>query len=137
MLFVPFKLVLFIHSLSWPARELGWVKYEGSGVLFCLCCIVCIAFFHSVIVTNLFCLLQVPFFFTGLWSRTLLTCRIDQLSILCLHHFICSIEPLSLNLPFFVAFSFYLHRSPELATAHHALQPSPLWKEANFPSELT
>ena len=48
-------------------------------------------------------------------------CRVDQLSILCLHHFICSIEPSLLNLPFFVAFSFYSHRSPELATAHHAL----------------
>jgi len=63
MLFVPFKLVLFIHSLSWPARELGWVKYEGSGELYCLCCIVCIASFHSAIVTNLVCLLQVPFYF--------------------------------------------------------------------------
>ena len=28
---------------------------------------------------------------------------------ICLHHFICSIDPLLLNLPFLVAFSFYFH----------------------------
>ena len=31
----------FIHSLSWPARELGWVKYEEAE--YCFVCIVLFA----------------------------------------------------------------------------------------------
>ena len=49
--------MLFIHSL-WPGQpsEIGWVKYEGSGELYCL--LVCIVPFRSANVTNIFCLLQ-------------------------------------------------------------------------------
>ena len=61
MLFVPFKLVLFIHSLAWPASELGWVEYEGSGVVF-----VCIVSFRLSSVTNVFCLLLFLSTFAGL-----------------------------------------------------------------------
>jgi hypothetical protein len=50
-----------------PVSQEGY-QYEGSGVLFCLCCIVCIASLHSAIVTNIFCLLQFLSTFTGLWE---------------------------------------------------------------------
>ena len=56
-----------IHSLVWPASESGWVTYEGSGVLFGLFVrlFVCIASFHSAIVTDVFCLLQFLSTFKG------------------------------------------------------------------------
>ena len=49
--------MLFIHSL-WPGQpsEIGWVKYEGSGELYCL--LVCIVSFRSANVTNVFRLSQ-------------------------------------------------------------------------------
>ena len=88
------------HPLT-VARPAQWIRMgevwrQRSIVLL----VVCIVSFHSASVTNVFCLLQFLSTFTGtLESED--WCRVAQLSILFVHHFICSIEP-SLLISFFL-----------------------------------
>jgi len=77
-------------SLSaWPARGMGWVECEGcSGVLY--------NFIQSALLNHF----SVPIYFQICWSRRLLgdSELPAKYSILCLHHFMCSIQTLLLNL---------------------------------------
>ena len=132
------------HPLT-VARPAQWVwmgKVWKQRALYCivLYCIVCLFvcvvfvlyhFFQPALLISFICCCA-SLLLQAIWRRRL---RTDQLSILCLHHFICPIEPSLLNLPSFLCCILFLPpQVSQLVTAHHALQPTPLWNEANFPS---
>ena len=120
-----------IHSL-WPGQpsEWGWVSVWKQRSIVLFVCVVLYHFFQPALLISFVCCCSSLL----LQDLTQKIANWPAKYSICLHHFICSIEPSLLNLPFLVVFSFYSHRSPQLATAHHAPQPTSLWNEANFPS---